>query len=62
VTRPVERERFPQAAARHRRFRAGPGIMLAGTRTGPWGAATGLEQVTAGNTRGIQVPGSLAWT
>ena len=42
--------------------RAAPGIMLAGTMAGVWGASTGLGQETAGNTRGNHVPGSLAWS
>ena len=54
--------RRPRVAARHCHSRAGPGIMLAGITTGAWGAATGLGQATAGNARGNQVPGSLAWT
>ena len=40
--------------------RAALGIMLAGIKTGAWGAATGLGQETPGNARGNHVPGSLA--
>ena len=58
----VERERFPRVEVRHLRSRAVPGIMLAGTKTGPWGAFTGLGQETTGNARGNRVPGSLAWS
>ena len=39
------------------RTRAGPGIMLAGTKTGTWGAATGLGQATAGNARRHELAG-----
>jgi len=54
--------RRPRAAARHCRTRAGPGIMLTGTKTGPRGAFAGLGQDAAGNARNNHVPGSLAWT
>ena len=50
-----------RVAVRHRCTRAVPGIMLTGTTTGPWGAATGLGQETTGNARSNHVPGSLAW-